>query len=47
MRYENTVTVRSEVCRAIEEFKKNKKTGEDLFDKIDTQALNDYLKSMM
>jgi DNA topoisomerase-1 len=26
---------------------KNKKPDEDLFDKIDTQALNDYLKSMM
>ncbi len=47
MRYENTVTVRPEVWRAIEGFLKNKQPEEDLFDKIDTQALNDYLKSMM
>jgi len=44
MRYENTVTVRPEVWRAIEGFLKNKKPEEDLFDKIDSQALNDYLK---
>lgn len=47
MRYENTVTVRPEVWKAIEGFLKNKQPEEDLFDKIDTQALNDYLKSMM
>lgn len=47
MRYENIVTVRAEVWRAIEGFLKNKKPEEDLFDKIDAQALNDYLKSMM
>ena len=47
MRYENVVTVRAEVWKAIEGFLKNKKPEEDLFDKIDAQALNDYLKSMM
>jgi DNA topoisomerase-1 len=26
---------------------KNKKPTDDLFDKIDAQALNDYLKSLM
>ncbi len=41
------MTVRAEVWRAIEGFLKNKKPEEDLFDKIDAQALNDYLKSMM
>lgn len=47
MRYENTVTILPKVWQAIQGFTKNKKPGEDLFDKIDTQALNDYLKSMM
>ena len=28
-------------------FIKGKSSGDDLFDRIDAQALNDYLKSMM
>lgn len=47
MPYENTVTILPKVWEAIQGFIKNKKADEDLFDKIDTQALNDYLKSMM
>ena len=47
MRYENTVEVNGKVWKAIEGFLKNKKPDEELFDKIDAQSLNDYLKSMM
>lgn len=44
MRYENTVTIIPEAWKAIQSFLKSKKPEDDLFDKIDTQALNDYLK---
>lgn len=47
MRYENTVKVDHIVWENINSFLKNKKPGDDLFDKIDAQALNDYLKSQM
>lgn len=47
MRYENTVEIREEAWRAIELFVKNKKAEEDLFDKIEAQSLNEYLKSNM
>lgn len=47
MRYENQVKVQPSVWKAIDSFRKNKKKEDDLFDKIDAQALNDYLKSQM
>ena len=47
MRYENIVLVKEEVWQAIDHFKRNKDQDDDLFDKIDAQILNDYLKSMM
>ncbi len=47
MRYVNTVVVHESVWKNIQLFRKNKKSDEDLFDKIDAQALNDYLKSQM
>lgn len=47
MRYVNTVKVVPSVWKAIESFRQGKKTEDDLFDKIDAQALNDYLKSQM
>lgn len=47
MRYENTVKVHPSVWKAIHLFRQGKKLDDDLFDKIDAQALNDYLKSQM
>ena len=47
MRYENTVAVKEEVWEAIKIFLQGKNPDNDLFDRIDAQALNDYLKSMM
>lgn len=47
MRYINTVKVIPSIWKNIEMFLKGKKPEDDLFDKIDAQALNDYLKSQM
>jgi len=47
MRYVNTVTIVHPVWKSIEIFLKNKKPTDDVFDKIDAQSLNDYLKSLM
>jgi DNA topoisomerase-1 len=47
MRYVNTVKVIPNVWKNIQLFRNNKKPEDDLFDKIDAQALNDYLKSQM
>lgn len=47
MRYINTVKVIPSVWRNIQLFRKDKNQLDDLFDKIDAQALNDYLKSLM
>ena len=47
MRYVNTVTIIHPVWKNIQIFLKNKKQTDDLFDKIDAQVLNDYLKSLM
>ena len=47
MRYINTVKVIPNVWKNIQLFRKDKNHLDDLFDKIDAQALNDYLKSLM
>lgn len=47
MRYVNTVKVIPSVWKAIQLFRAGKNPQDDLFDKIDAQALNDYLKSQM
>lgn len=47
MRYVNTVKVIPSVWKAIQQFRAGKSPQDDLFDKIDAQALNDYLKSLM
>ena len=47
MRYVNTVKVHHEVWKDIQIFRHNKKPEDDLFDKIDAQSLNDYLKLQM
>ncbi|MCO5607990.1 hypothetical protein L7F22_062192 [Adiantum nelumboides] len=47
IRYFNTVEVEEQVYRAIGDFRKAKKTGQDLFDKLDTSKLNAHLKDIM
>jgi len=47
MRYINTVKVHPQVWKNIQLFRNGKNLDDDLFDKIDAQALNDYLKSQM
>jgi DNA topoisomerase-1 len=47
MRYVNTVKVLPEVWKNIKLFRSGKNADDNLFDKIDAQALNDYLKSQM
>ncbi|CAM6101329.1 unnamed protein product [Calypogeia fissa] len=47
IRYFNTVEVEHKVYSAIGDFKKGKRTGMDLFDKLDTSKLNQHLKGIM
>ncbi|XP_057849059.2 DNA topoisomerase 1 alpha [Cryptomeria japonica] len=47
IRYFNTVEVDERVYIAIDHFKKGKKDGDDLFDKLDTSKLNAHLKEIM
>lgn len=44
MRYHNVVVIIPEVWKSIDIFMQKKRPDDDLFDKIDAQALNDYLK---
>ncbi|XP_024528843.1 DNA topoisomerase 1 alpha [Selaginella moellendorffii] len=47
IRYQNSVVVNEEVYDAIHDFKKGKKEGVDLFDRLDTSKLNAHLKKYM
>ena len=47
MQYLNTVEVLPIVWKNIEIFMKGKNREQDLFDKIDAQILNDYLRGLM
>lgn len=47
IRYVNTITIDENVYNCISRFIKNKKKDDDLFDLINTNLLNSYLKSMM
>jgi DNA topoisomerase-1 len=47
MQYVNTVKVIPAVWSNIKLFRSGKEPDDNLFDKIDAQALNDYLKSQM
>ncbi|PIN13662.1 DNA topoisomerase I [Handroanthus impetiginosus] len=47
IRYQNEVEVETAVFRAIQEFRRGKKGGDDLFDKLDTSKLNAHLKELM
>lgn len=47
MRYYNVVTVIPEVWKNIEIFMQKKQPDNDVFDKIDAPALNDYLRELL
>ncbi|XP_024392719.1 DNA topoisomerase 1 beta isoform X1 [Physcomitrium patens] len=47
IRYFNTVEVDERVYKAIGQFKKGKKGGDDLFERLDTTKLNLHLKGIM
>jgi len=47
MRYYNTVTLDPRAYKNLKEFCKGKKPGEQVFDTLTTQKLNDHLKSLM
>ncbi|XP_027353676.1 DNA topoisomerase 1 alpha-like [Abrus precatorius] len=47
IKYENTVEVELSVYNAILKFQKDKRPGDDLFDKLDTNKLNAHLKELM
>ncbi|KAL1362463.1 hypothetical protein HN51_010717 [Arachis hypogaea] len=47
IKYENTVEVELPVYDAILKFQKDKRPGDDLFDKLDTSKLNAHLKELM
>uniref|UniRef100_A0A2M4BB91 DNA topoisomerase I n=1 Tax=Anopheles marajoara TaxID=58244 RepID=A0A2M4BB91_9DIPT len=47
IRYYNEVEVEKRVFKNLELFKENKKAGDDLFDRLNTSVLNDYLRNLM
>ncbi|XP_013107851.1 DNA topoisomerase 1 [Stomoxys calcitrans] len=47
IRYYNEVEVEKRVFKNLELFMENKKTGDDLFDRLNTQVLNEHLKELM
>ncbi|XLR23817.1 hypothetical protein S83_051717, partial [Arachis hypogaea] len=47
IKYENTVEVELPVYDALLKFQKDKRPGDDLFDKLDTSKLNAHLKELM
>merc|ERR1719295_1915067 len=47
IRYHNTVAVEKKVFKNVKLFMENKKDGDDLFDRLNTTVLNQYLNSLM
>lgn len=47
IRYYNEVPVEKRVFKNLELFKENKKTGDDLFDRLNTQTMNEHLRELM
>jgi len=47
IRYHNTVAVEKKVFKNVKLFMENKKDGDDLFDRLNTSVLNQYLNSLM
>ena len=46
-RYQNAVAVDKRVYKNVKLFMENKKEGDDLFDRLNTTILNQYLTSLM
>ena len=47
IRYHNVVPVEKRVFKNVQLFMDNKKPGDDLFDRLNTTILNEYLQSLM
>ena len=47
IRYHNFVQVEKRVFKNLQLFMENKKGGDDLFDRLNTSILNEYLSSLM
>merc|ERR1719431_591003 len=47
IRYHNAVPVEKKVFKNVKLFMENKKDGDDLFDRLNTSVLNQYLNSLM
>eukprot|EP00092_Neocalanus_flemingeri_P041140 GFUD01044798.1.p1 GENE.GFUD01044798.1~~GFUD01044798.1.p1 ORF type:complete len:950 (-),score=387.86 GFUD01044798.1:592-3441(-) len=47
IRYNNAVAVEKKVYKNVKLFMENKKDGDDLFDRLNTSVLNQYLNSLM
>lgn len=47
IRYYNRVAVEKRVYKNLKLFMENKKSGDDLFDRLDTTTLNEHLRSLM
>ena len=47
IRYTNAVPVEKRVFKNVQLFMDNKKPGDDLFDRLNTTILNEYLQSLM
>lgn len=47
IRYYNEVPVEKRVFKNLELFKENKKDGDDLFDRLNTQTMNEHLRELM
>jgi len=47
IRYQNAVAVEKKVFKNLKLFMENKKRGDDLFDRLNTTILNQYLNSLM
>lgn len=47
IRYYNEVPVEKRVFKNLELFKENKKTGDDLFDRLNTHTMNEHLRELM
>ena len=47
VRYQNAVPVEKKVFKNLKLFMENKKDGDDLFDRLNTSLLNQYLQQLM
>ena len=47
LRYQNSVVIEKKVFKNLKLFKENKKDNDDLFDRLNTSILNQYLQQLM